>query len=127
MNATSTRPVGLILIAHGSPDPDWIKPLSRVLERVQTINPARPVALALLTDPPSMAAAVDAMIERGCDRIEVVAALLSAGGRHLKQDIPRLVEATRTRYPSIEIELRPGAVGEDEAVIQAIAQVALGD
>jgi sirohydrochlorin cobaltochelatase len=55
----------------------------------------------------------------------VVAALLSPGGRHVKLDIPEAVAAAQLRYPNLEITLEPGALGDDERVIAALAQASL--
>ena len=115
---------GLLLVAHGSPDPDWARPLERVLARLQELHEG-PCALAFLSREGSLDAGLTQLAEAGAQRVEVVAALLSAGGRHLKVDLPEQVEAARPRHPTIELELRPGALGEAEAVIDALARAAL--
>lgn len=114
----------LILVAHGSPDPDWRRPLERIVERL-AVELGDAVALAYLAHPPSVDEAVEQLRQAGHRRILIAAALLSPGGRHVKQDIPAAVEAARVRYPELEIELDPGALGDDEQVIAALARASL--
>lgn len=115
----------IVLIAHGSPDPDWAIPLQEVVAAMRKSEPNTMVALALLTEPDSLGLALTAMKAAGHSRVELVSALLSAGGRHLKRDIPAWVTAEREKHPGLELELRPGALGADPSVIAIIAQVAL--
>ena len=114
-----------VLIAHGSPDPDWAAPLQRVVERMRTLEPEASVVLALLTEPDSLGHALAELEEAGHRRINIHAALLSAGGKHLKRDIPQWVDEARARFPQLELVLRPGALGEAELVIDALARTAL--
>ncbi len=115
---------GLVLVAHGSPDPDWRRPLERLVERLRR-QLGDAVALAYLAHPPSIGDAIAGLEQAGCRRVLVVAALLSPGGRHVKRDIPEAVEAARARFPNLEIALDPGALGDDEQVIAALARASL--
>ncbi len=114
-----------IVIAHGSPDPDWAAPLRAMVDRMRQLDPGVPATLALLTEPDSLAAALGAFQAQGVAEVEVIAALLSAGGKHLKRDIPAWVESARAAFPGLTIELRPGALGEDPRVIDVLAARAL--
>jgi sirohydrochlorin cobaltochelatase len=114
----------IVLVAHGSPDPDWRRPLERLVDLLATELGDR-VALAYLAHPPSIDDAIAQLERAGHRRVLVVAALLSPGGRHVKQDIPEAVAAARARYPQIEIEIDPGALGDDEQVIAALARASL--
>lgn len=118
----STR--ALILVAHGSPDPDWRRPLERLVELLAS-ELGDAVALAYLAHPPSLDDAIATLEQAGHRRVLVVAALLSPGGRHVKHDIPAAVEAARADHPTIEIELASGALGDDEQVIAALARASL--
>lgn len=115
----------LVLVAHGSPDPDWAAPLREVVDTMRRLDTGTEVELALLTESESLNDALARLQARGHRHIEVIAALLSAGGRHLKRDIPAWVEAGRARFPDLHIELRPGALGGRKAVIDALARCAL--
>jgi sirohydrochlorin cobaltochelatase len=114
-----------VLIAHGSPDPDWAMPLQRVVARIRELEPEAAVALALLTEEDSLDEALARLQAAGHVRVQIHAALLSAGGRHLKRDIPAWIEAARKRFPALELVVRPGALGEAEQVIDALARAAL--
>lgn len=114
----------LILVAHGSSDPDWRRPLERLVDSL-AVELGDRVALAYLAHPPSLDDAIVSLAQAGHRRVLVVAALLSPGGRHVKHDIPEAVAAARARYPEIELELDPGALGDDEQVIAALARASL--
>ncbi len=114
----------LVLVAHGSPDPDWRRPLERLVEQLAgELDDA--VALAYLAHPPSITDAIATLAQAGHRRVLVVAALLSPGGRHVKRDIPEAVADARREFPQLDIELEPGALGDDERVIAALAQASL--
>lgn len=114
----------LILVAHGSPDPDWRRPLERLAERL-TAELGERVALAYLAHAPSINDAIAPLANAGHRRFLIVAALISPGGRHVKRDIPEAVAAAQARFPELEISLAPGALGDDEQVIAALARAAV--
>lgn len=111
----------LVLVAHGSPDPDWRRPLEALRDDLQRRLGEERVALAYLAHAPSIEDAIAKLSGAGHERIEVVAALLSPGGRHVKRDIPAAVDAARARFSELDIRLVPGALGDDPRVITALA------
>jgi sirohydrochlorin cobaltochelatase len=111
----------LVLVAHGSPDPDWRRPLERLAEQL-TATLGERVALAYLAHAPSIDDAIGSLASAGHRRFLVVAALISPGGRHVKRDIPEAVELARASFPELEIDLAPGALGDDEQVVAALAR-----
>jgi sirohydrochlorin cobaltochelatase len=114
----------LVLVAHGSPDPDWRRPLERLVANLSE-SLGDGVALAYLAHPPTIADAIVSLDAAGYRQVLVVAALLSPGGRHVKVDIPEAVAAARAQFPEIEIDLAPGALGDDERVVAALAAASL--
>jgi sirohydrochlorin cobaltochelatase len=114
----------LVLVAHGSPDPDWRRPLEQ-LHATLTAQLGARVGLAYLAHAPSVAEVIGALADAGHERIVVVAALLSPGGRHVKQDIPEAVAQARALRPELEIVLAEGALGDDPGVIAALAAASL--
>jgi len=114
----------LLLLAHGSPDPEWIRPIQRTAVRLQTLAPEHQVAIATLDDD-AFPQTVAGLIDAGHDDIRVLAYFMSPGGRHLKRDIPALVEAARAQHPQATITLIPGALGVADEVLDAIAAAAL--
>jgi sirohydrochlorin cobaltochelatase len=114
----------LVLVAHGSPDPDWRRPLEQ-LHAMLTAQLGARVGLAYLAHAPSLAEVIGALADAGHLRVVVVAALLSPGGRHVKQDIPEAVAQARAARPELEIVLAEGALGDDPGVIAALAAASL--
>lgn len=69
---------------------------------------------------PALADCATALYADGVRSLRVVPVFLGAGG-HLKEDLPRLVEEIRARYPDLAITVEP-PIGEQPTVIAAIAQ-----
>lgn len=115
---------GLLLFAHGARDPNWALPFEAVVERIRGSAPEVAVALAYLDFmTPGIVDAGDSLAAAGCTRVDVVPLFLGAGG-HVRKDLPLLVERLRQAHPAVQWLLRR-TVGEDEAVIAAMAQCAL--
>ena len=116
---------GLILFAHGARDPAWAEPFERVRARVQSQAPQRAPMLAYLElMAPDLPTAIAAQAERGFEAVRIVPLFLGPGG-HLRNDLPRIVDAARARHPGLTIELA-GPVGEDPSVIASLAAYCLG-
>ena len=107
---------GLILVAHGSRDPEWSRPFERLAAALQARLPAAAIALAYLEHGPSLEEAAAALVAKGAGSIRVVPVFLGAGG-HVREDIPRLVAAAKLSVP---VSVDP-PIGEQGAVIDAIA------
>jgi sirohydrochlorin cobaltochelatase len=113
---------GLILFAHGARDPRWREPFDRLIQRVARRH-AGPVSLAFLEHmAPDLTQAAIALAAAGAERVVVVPLFLGTGG-HLRQDLPVLVARAQgaVRVPLSAV----GALGEDEAVIAAMAEYCL--
>lgn len=115
---------GLLLLAHGARDPAWAAPFEAVAARVRAAADAPQVALAFLEFmTPDLASAGARLAAAGCRQVDVLPLFLGAGG-HVRQDVPRQVQALRQAHPQVHWRLRP-AVGEAPAVVEAMAAVAL--
>jgi sirohydrochlorin cobaltochelatase len=115
---------GLILFAHGARDARWAAPFEAVAERLRARQPTLPVRLAFLElMAPTLADAAAAMAAEGCTRLVVVPMFLGSGG-HVRQDLPRLVDALRAAHPGLHVALA-GAIGEQPEVLAAMADAAL--
>jgi sirohydrochlorin cobaltochelatase len=111
---------GIVLFAHGARDPDWARPFEAIRERVRTSRPEYPIALAYLElMPPTLEEAIGALVAEGALAITVFP-LFMAQGAHLKQDIPRILDAIRAAHPRIPIALA-SAIGEVPEILDAIA------
>jgi len=120
------REPALLLIGHGSSNPDWRKPLDRVHDHVRELAPDRQTRLCFLDHTePDFETAVAELVAAGVRRIRVVAVLLSSTGKHFRSDIPELVAAARIRHEGLTIHTDPEAVGTHDAVIRAMAASAV--
>ena len=70
---------------------------------------------------PSLPEALDALAREHVTAIRVVPVFFGHGG-HLKEDLPRLVQAARAKHASLRIEI-DAAIGDQPQVIEAIAKV----
>lgn len=120
MNTASS----IVLIAHGSPDPDWRQPIDAMAESLQAKVAPRTVRVAFLGCDPLLGAALDELHATGCRHVTVIPVLLSGGGKHLKRDVPQQVERLRQQYPDMEITLIHKALGGERRVIEALAHAA---
>ncbi len=113
----------IVFVAHGSPDPDWGRPLLHLRERVRTLVPERRVELAYLDHlAPSLPTLAAELAADGIVDVLVLSAFLSPGGNHIKRDIPALVDETRRAHPELYMELVPGALGSEREAIEALAR-----
>ena len=115
---------GLLLFAHGARDPRWALPFEDVARRVRAADPDVPVALSFLEFmSPGLVEAGASLAALGCERVELLPLFLGAGG-HVRKDLPVLLEQLRQAHPDVQWLLRP-TIGEDYAVVEAMARCAL--
>lgn len=109
----------IILFGHGARDIRWREPFDRLADLWRSQHPNAPVELAFLEMmQPSLEEAVAALGLAGATQITVVPVFFGQGG-HLRNDFPVLLSACQEKFPNIKLSATP-AVGEDEAVLQAI-------
>jgi sirohydrochlorin cobaltochelatase len=114
----------LVVFAHGARDPLWAEPMERVSRSVREQAPDIRVEVAFLEFmKPDLRACAEALLAEGFEHIIVLPMFIARGG-HLRRDLPLLLEELRQRNPHICFELA-GAIGEAEAVVQAMARHAL--
>ena len=115
---------GLLLFAHGARDTRWAEPFEAVAARIRGSAPSMPVALGFLElMKPTFDDAAEHLIDAGCTAVHVVPLFLGAGG-HVRQDLPALIAQLEHRHPEVRLQLHP-AIGEADAVIEAMARAAL--
>jgi sirohydrochlorin cobaltochelatase len=114
----------LILLAHGSSDPNWFEPFARLRRRVAALAGDSLVTLAYLEhSEPSFTEAADVVIGAGATEVVVVPLFLGPG-LHVRTDVPRLVDEAASRHPDVRWTLKP-FVGDAPGVLDAIAAHAL--
>lgn len=122
----SSDSTGLLLFAHGARDPAWARPFEAVAERCRVQRGNQRVVLAFLEFmTPDLVAGGEALVAAGCTAVDVVPLFLGAGG-HVRKDLPLLLARLSQAHPGVRFTLRP-AVGEDAALVDAMAAVALDD
>ena len=111
----------LILFGHGARDVRWREPFDRLASLWAAQHPQVRVELAFLElMQPSLEEAISVLAEDGVTEVVVVPVFFGQGG-HLRNDFPVLLSACQDKFPDIQLSAMP-AVGEDEAVLQAIIE-----
>ena len=111
---------GIVLFAHGARDPEWARPFEAIRDRVRGSRPEYPIELAYLElMSPTLEEAIDSLAKEGASAITVFPLFMAQGG-HLKQDLPRILDAIRAGYPHVPISLE-SAIGEVPEILEAIA------
>lgn len=114
----------IILFAHGARDPAWANPLRRVQAAIRQRAGDVPVELAFLElMAPSLPECAATLVAGGAAKILVLPMFIAQGG-HLKREVPEILERLRSTYPDVQFSLAE-AIGENETVIQAMAEAAL--
>ena len=114
----------LVLFAHGARDPEWANPLRRVQAAIRERAGGVPVELAFLElMAPTLPECVAALVASGAANILVMPMFIAQGG-HLKRDVPEMLALLRSTHPEVRFSLA-GAIGENEIVVQAMAEAAL--
>lgn len=117
-------PFAVVLFAHGSRDARWREPVEAVARRMTTRRPEVPVACAYLElVEPDLPTAAGRLIADGARALRVVPLFLGMG-KHVREDLPQLVQALRAAHPEVVFSLAP-AVGETTEVIDLLAEIAL--
>lgn len=111
---------GLVLFAHGARDPEWARPFEAIRDRVRAQRPEYPIALAYLEMmSPTLEDAIAALAAEGASSITVFPLFMAQGG-HLKQDLPRILDAVRATHPNLPIALQT-AIGDVPELLDAIS------
>lgn len=116
---------GLILFAHGSRDVKWRQPMEAVARLIGLREPGLPVRCAYLelTEPDLPTAAAE-LAGLGLRQVSIVPMFLGVG-RHVREDLPVLVEGLRQAHPGVDWRLQ-AAVSEDPALLDLLATLAVG-
>jgi len=114
----------LVLFAHGSRDPEWVRPFEQLRDTVRQQTPHLAVALAYLESAtPDLNLCVRTLAADGVASIQVLPLFL-AMGKHLRADIPALARRIKLDYPDLTIEFLP-ALGEAPEFVAALGTIAL--
>ena len=115
---------GIVLFAHGSRDPLWRAPIEHIATLIRELDPKTQVRCAYLEmATPDLPSAVDEMAQLGLRSLLVLPIFLGMG-KHLRQDLPALIETLRRKHPQIVLQVA-ASVGENQEVLRAIARSAV--
>jgi sirohydrochlorin cobaltochelatase len=115
---------GIILLGHGSRDPLWRLPMEAVAARLARLQPGLPVRCAYLElEPPTLADAARELVAAGATSVSVTPMFLGSG-KHVREDLPVLLQALRQEHAAVIFELRP-PVGDEPRVLDLLALLAL--
>ncbi|WP_454874560.1 sirohydrochlorin chelatase [Paraburkholderia xenovorans] len=116
---------GIVLFGHGARDVRWREPFERLAVKLRgAASESGPVVLAFLElMKPDLPTAVSDLVAQGCEVVTVVPVFFGQGG-HVRKDLPLVIEKCQALHPSVLIKCAV-AVGEDEAVLDAVAEYCL--
>ena len=110
---------GIILFAHGARDPNWARPLERLKRMLGERMPDALIENAFLEHmKPTLEEAASELISRGANELSVVPVFIAQGG-HLREDLPRRVEALAKKHPDLPVRIAP-PIGEVDTILSAI-------
>jgi sirohydrochlorin cobaltochelatase len=113
------------LFAHGALDPEWAEPFRKIQRTLHAKRPGLTVELAFLdVMEPSLPDAISALVNEGHRSITIAPIFMAQGG-HLKNDLPKILNAIRAEHKETHIRLLP-PIGEVEPVLNAISEWLLG-
>ena len=113
----------IILLAHGSRDPLWRRPIEAVCARIQADQPHRAVRCAYLElTTPDLPQAVEDLVDQGATAVTIVPMFLGTG-KHAREDLPMLVAELRARHPHVQVHVQ-AAIGEDPRMTALMAHIA---
>lgn len=109
----------IILLAHGSSDKRWCETFEGLAGPTLKAVPESRVAYMELAEP-SLENTVAEGVSAGVDAFTVIPLFLAAG-RHLRKDVPAIIESLE-RAHNVKISLAP-PIGENPLLGQAIKEV----
>lgn len=114
-------PIGYLVVDHGSRRPRSNAQLEDMTERVRRLRPDCPVSHAHMeVVGPDIAAGIAELVGRGVDEIVVLLYFL-ADGRHVQEDVPRLVAEALAAHPGVTARLG-AALGPDDGLAQLMLE-----
>ncbi len=108
----------VLMMAHGTPRPEANEAIYQVAKRVEA-KLARPVKLAFMEcNEPSISEAIETFVQEGFKTIIALPYFLQSGG-HVKEDLPRAIQAVRSKNLGTTI-LLANYLGFDARFVQII-------
>lgn len=117
-----TAATRILLLAHGSSDRRWCETFEALAApTLQSLPEARVAYMELAS--PTLEEEVEKAVAEGVDDIRVVPLFLAVG-RHLRKDVPAMLEGYRQRF-AVDITLLP-PIGEDPRLGHVLKDIVQG-
>ena len=111
----------LLLMAHGTPLPAANAPLAQIAGRLGEASKYFRVTVSYLDcNEPTIPTAIDSLAAQGAARIVALPYFLHKG-RHVQDDLPRLLAEARQRHPRLEV-VEAAELGYDLRLAELIAE-----
>ena len=95
----------VVLVGHGSKLPKSNEALNLVIEALRKKEPDTFFQAAYLElQSPNIPQGIELCLHQGAEEVVVIPYFVQTG-KHVVQDIPRIIEETKTRYPQKKISL----------------------
>ncbi len=109
----------VLLVGHGSKIEGSDKAMNRVLDELRKHDPSTLFQAAFLElQSPNIPDGINMCIKQGAEEVIVVPYFVQTG-RHVVQDIPRLIDEAKAAYPKIFISLA-GYFGFDPRLVSMV-------
>lgn len=119
-----TDKYGIVLLGHGSRDPQWGQALQAIALKIAQRDPNAQVRCAYLEmSSPDLSTAVLELVDAGVTAIRVLPMFIGMG-HHARTDLPRLIEAASQQVKPVPLVLLP-SLGEDPRFVEWAALLVL--
>lgn len=113
----------LILLTHGSKNPNWRKPFEKLLRLLRKDTGADSIHLSFMESAePALAQTVELLTQGGCRDIQILPLFMSSGN-HLSKDIPAEVRRLTRLHKGLKITTLP-PIGSHPRFIQMMLELA---
>ena len=113
----------LVLLGHGSRAPETLEEMRELAAKLQAVSPGPRVVPAFLNLlQPDLPAAIREAVAAGSRQIDVLP-LFFFTGKHVQEDVRKLIAEARLQHPDASITLREAA-GRNPAFLPFLAGIA---
>lgn len=97
----------VLVISHGSHSPKTVEEVSALIQQLQKSKAADFIHYAFLEiASPTIPEGIAECVRRGADEIIILLNFLNSG-KHVDEDIPRIVKEAAGKYPQVRFRLTP--------------------
>ncbi len=107
----------VLFISHGSHSPQTKKEVVRLVKTLKSKSGIKIFEYAFLEiESPDIPEGIDRCVKKGAMEIIVLLNFLNSG-RHVNQDIPRIVQEAKAQYPGVSISMT-SPVGQHAGIME---------